>query len=129
VLLFHDRDISLQHDFIERTFDALPKDSTILSMNHYVGILHARIISAAEGIGFTFQYEDPYCAYFRDHSSSWRLLLADPLSDSIKQLRQLNTIVDGRVVGTLSAVQLAEGRVFIHLPAAMGTHSWKLEFK
>jgi len=129
VLLFHDRDISLQHDFMERTFDALPKDSTVLSMNHYVGILHAGIASAGEGIGFTFQYEDPYGAYFLDHDSSWRLLLADPLGDSIKQLRPVNMIVDGRVVGTLSTAQLAEGRVLIRLPAATGTHSWKLELK
>src|SRR5579872_6397736 len=85
VLLFHDRDISLQHDFIERTFDALPKDAFTLSMNHYIGILHAQVTSADEGVGFAFQYEDPYGAYFRDHPSSWRLLLADPLVDGIKQ--------------------------------------------
>src|SRR2546422_435058 len=59
VLLFHDRDISLQHDFVERTFNALPKDTMTLSMTHYVGILHAQVTSASEGIEFGFQYEEP----------------------------------------------------------------------
>jgi hypothetical protein len=129
VLLFHDRDISLQHDFIERTFDALPKDAMTLSMNHYIGILHAQVTSADEGVGFAFQYEDPYGGYFSDHPSSWRLLLADPLVDRIKQSTSANVFVDGRVAGALSSSQLADGRVLIHFPAGIGTHSWKLELK
>ena len=129
VLLFHDRDISLQHDFIERTFDALPKDAFTLSMNHYIGILHAQVTSADEGVGFAFQYEDPYGAYFRDHPSSWRLLLADPLVDGIKQSTSANLIVDGRAAGSLNTPRLADGSVLIQLPAGTGAHSWKLELK
>lgn len=129
VLLFHDRDISLQHDFVERTFNALPKDTMTLSMNHYVGILHAQVTSASEGIEFGFQYEEPYGAYFANHPSSWRLLLADPLVDKIKQSATANMIVDGRMAGPLNTSQLAERPVLIHLPAGTGTHSWKLELK
>jgi hypothetical protein len=129
VLLFHDRDISLQHDFMERTFDALLKDARTLSMNHYIGILHAQVTSAEEGAGFAFQYEDPYGRYFSNHPSSWRLLLADPLLDRIKQSTSANVLVDGRVAGALNPSQLAEGRVLIQLPAGIGPHSWKLELK
>jgi hypothetical protein len=129
VLLFHDRDISLQHDFVERTFNALPKDTMTLSMNHYVGILHAQVTSASEGIEFGFQYEEPYGAYFANHPSSWKLLLADPLVDKIKQSGTANMIVDGRMAGPLNTSQLAERPVLIHLPAGTGTHSWKLELK
>ena len=108
MLLFHDRDISLRHDFVERTFNALPNDTITLSMNHYVGILHAQVSSASEGIAFGFQYEEPYCAYFRNHPSSWRLLLADPLVDKIKQSTSANMIVDGRMAGPINTSPLAE---------------------
>jgi hypothetical protein len=130
VLLFHDRDISLQHDFIERTFDSLTKDAMTLSMNHYVGILHAQINGAAEGVGLIFQYEDPYGAYFKDHPSSWWLLLADPIVEKISQVVAANIVVDGRTVGSLDTSQLAaEGRVLIQVPRGTGTHSWTLELK
>jgi len=129
VLLFHDRDISLQRDFVERTFNALPNDITTLSMNHYVGILHAQVSSASEGIAFGFQYEEPYCAYFRNHPSSWKLLLGDPLVDKIKQSTSANMIVDGRIAGPINTSQLTESPVLIHLQAGTGTHSWKLELE
>jgi hypothetical protein len=129
VLLFHDRDISLQHDFVERTFNALPKDTMTLSMNQYVGILHAQVTSASEGIELDFRYEEPYGAYFRNHPSSWRLLLADPLVDKIKQSATANMIVDGRVAGPLNTSQVTERPVLIQLLAGTGTHSWKLELK
>jgi hypothetical protein len=128
VLLFHDRDISLRHDFVERTFNALPNDTTTLSMNHYVGILHAQVSSASEGIAFGFQYKETYCAYFRNHPSSWKLLLADPLVDKIKQSTFANMIVDGRMAGPINTSPLSRPAL-IHLPAGTGTHSWKLELK
>ena len=129
VLLFHDRDISLQHDFIERTFDALPKDAMTLSMNQYVGILHGQVTSASAGIGLGFQYDEPYGAYFLNHASSWRLLLADPLVDRIKQSNTANVIVDGRITGSLNTALLTDSPVLIRLPAGTATHSWKLELR
>jgi hypothetical protein len=129
VLLFHDRDISLQHDFVERTFNALPKDAIVFSMNHYIGILHAQVNAAAEGVGFGVRYEEPYCAYFRNHASSWRLLLADPLADRIRQSTTANLIVDGRMAGSVNLSQLALTTAAIQLPAGTGSHIWKLELK
>jgi hypothetical protein len=114
---------------MERTFDALRKDAMTLSMNHYIGILHAQVTSAEEGAGFAFQYEDPYGRYFSNHPSSWRLLLADPLLGRIKHSTSANVFVDGRVAGALNPSQLAVGRVLIQLPAGIGAHSWKLELK
>ena len=129
VLLFHDRDISLQHDFIERTFNALPKHAMTLSMNHYVGILHTHVSSAGEGIELGFQYEEPYCAYFGSRPSSWRLLVADPLAEKIKQSTTANIFVDGRMTGPIAPAQLAERPLLIQLPSGTGTHIWKLELK
>jgi hypothetical protein len=129
VLLFHDRDISLQHDFIERTFAALPADAMTLSMNHYIGILHAELAAVGEGLGFTFQHADPYGAYFKDHPSSWILLLADPLAARIKKSATANVVIDGRQAGRVNTSALAEGRVPIQLPAGTDIHRWKLELK
>jgi hypothetical protein len=98
-------------------------------MNHYVGILHAQVTSASEGISFGFQYEEPYGAYFRDHPSAWRLLLADSLVDKIKQSATVNMIVDGRPAGPIHTSELGKGPVLIQLPAGTGTHRWKLELK
>ena len=127
VLLFHDRDISLRHDFIGRMFDALPKDTMTLSMNHYIGILHTQVTSSREGIEFGFQYEEPYGAYFRNHSSTWRLLLADPLLDKMRQSPAENIIVDGRTVGPINTSRLSAKPVLITLPAGTGNHTWKLK--
>jgi hypothetical protein len=129
VLVFHDRDISLQHDFVERTLQALPKDATIISMNHYVAILHAGIESTEGGWQLGFQYEEPYGSYFKNHASSWKLLLADPLRDRIKQATAMNMVVDGRVSGTGSTVELLREPLRIDVPAGLGRHSWKLELK
>jgi hypothetical protein len=129
VLLFHDRDISLQHDFVERTLQALPKDATIISMNHYVAILHAGVESSGGRMQLGFQYDEPYCTYFKNHASSWRLLLADPLLDKIKQAPAMNTVVDGRVIATGSTAELGRQPLLIHIPEGLGSHSWELEIK
>ena len=128
VLLFHDRDISLQHDFVERTFQALPKDTMTISINHYVAVLHAGI-EAATGLQLDFQYDEPYCAYFKDHPSSWRLLLADPLLDRIKQASAIHMVVDGRVRDTRITSELLRRPLPIQIPAGLGRHTWELGIK
>ena len=129
VLFFHDRDISLQHDFVERTFAALPRGLKTISMNHYVGVLHAQIGSAADGLGFDFQYDEPYCAYFGKHPSTWRLLMADPVLERFKQARDINVMVDGKIAKTLKSSELLSQPVLVQIPAGMGIHTWKLEVK
>lgn len=129
VLVFHDRDISLQHEFVERTFQALPRNTKVIGMNQYVATLHAGIESAVEGFEIGFQYDEPYCTYFKDHSSSWRLLLADPLADRIKRADALNVVVDGRVTRAAGTSELPHQPLLIHIPAGMSRHSWKLEIQ
>jgi hypothetical protein len=129
VLLFHDRDISLQHDFVQRTFDALPKNTKTISMNHYIAILHTGIESATDGTELTFQYDEPYCAYFKNHPSSWRLLMTDPLADRIRRAAAVNIVVDGRVNRAADSSDLLNRPLLIRLPAGMGRHTWKLEIQ
>ena len=129
VLFFHDRDISLQHDFVEHTFDALPKGVKTVSMNHYVGVLHARIESVPNGVGFKFQYDEPYCAYFATHPSSWRLSIAGPLLKKVKQTGDVSVIVDGKITQTFRSSDLSGQPILIQIPARLGTHTWRLETK
>ena len=129
VLLFHDRDISLQRDFVERTFQAIAKDVKTIGMNHYVAILHTGIESLAKDFEFRFQYDERYCAYFKDHESSWRLLLADPLVEKIKGAAAVSVVVDGQLTRTFNASELVGRPVSIHIPAGPRSHTWKLEPK
>ncbi len=129
VLLFHDRDISLQHDFVERTFEALPKNSMTISMNQYVAVLHAGIQSAAGPMKLQFQYDEPYCAYFKNHASSWRLLLADPLAEKLKHSPNLEVVVDGRPSESIKPSELRGQSLLIQIPAGMHIHTWELELR
>jgi hypothetical protein len=126
VLTFHDRDIALQPGFLEKLFAALPADHETQSMNQYVGFLHTRIESSSGNdwqLGFTF--EEPYCAYFGSHSSSWRLWLADSLREKLKA-RQLEVSVDGKVIGTLKAADMAGETLGLTIPTGVGRHVWKI---
>jgi hypothetical protein len=122
----HDRDIALQHDFIERTLAAIPSEMATISVNHYVGILHAQIEApAAEGWQLQFRFDDPYCAYFGTHPSSWRLMLGDALLQRIKNLPAATVSVDDQPPVKLSTADLAS-QIKIQIPAGMGVHTWKL---
>jgi peptidoglycan/xylan/chitin deacetylase (PgdA/CDA1 family) len=126
VLTFHDRDIALQPGFLEKLFAALPADHETQSMNQYVGFLHTRIESfSANDWQLAFTFEEPYCAYFGSHSSSWRLWLADSLREKLKA-RQLEVSVDGKVIGTLKAADMAGETLGLTIPTGVGRHVWKI---
>src|SRR5207302_4339649 len=68
MMVFHDRDIALQPDFIDRLFDALPPDYKTISANQLIGYEHAQVDSeTADGWDVLFNYNEPYCQYFRNH--------------------------------------------------------------
>ena len=98
-------------------------------MNHYIAILHAGIESAAGGLQLGFQYDEPYCTYFKNHTSSWSLQLSDPLIARIKEAAAVNIVVDGRVSWTGATAELLRRPVPIQIPAGTGRHTWKLEIK
>jgi len=73
----HDRDIALQSDFLDGLFQQLPSNYETLSMNQYIAVLHTGIEALAGGEWrLAFHLEEPYCAYLKNHSSSWQLWLA-----------------------------------------------------
>ncbi|MGI8958870.1 MAG: hypothetical protein ACR2IV_03720 [Bryobacteraceae bacterium] len=128
VQLFHDRDISLDHDFVEQMLAAIPNEMATVTVNQYVAVLHTQIESpAAHGWQFRFHLYDPYCAYFKQHSSSWRLVLADPLLEKIRRAKAVSVAVDNQPSSRVSSTELSNQVEVIEIPAGLGTHTWKLE--
>jgi hypothetical protein len=127
ILTFHDRDIALQPNFLERLFSALPADLETLSMNQYLGFLHAEVQSLAkDGWELIFRYDEPYCAYFGGHPSSWQLWMADPLRERLKSAGPLTVSVDGKTTTSMSGSDIRGEILKIAIPEGTGTHVWKL---
>jgi hypothetical protein len=127
ILGFHDRDIALDHNFMERLFEALPANYQTLGTNQYIGIVHTQIDSSSDGNGLqlTFTQDSHYCAYFASHPSSWQLWLSDPLSVQWAA-SHLEASIDGKPT-EIRAADLAHETLTIDLPPGLGSHSWKLE--
>ena len=125
ILGFHDRDIALDHNFMERLFAALPANYQTLGTNQYIGILHTQISSAdGEDFQLVFAQDSHYCAYFANHPSSWRLWLSDPLREQLAASHARVLIDDNPAIG--KTADLGRESLPIDLPAGLG-HSWKLE--
>ena len=127
ILGFHDRDIALDHNFIERLFAALPTNYQTLGTNQYIGITHTQINSSTDddGLQLTFTQDNHYCAYFANHPSSWRLWLSDALR---KQLAASHpkVLIDDKTT-KISAADFDHETLTIALPPGLGDHTWKLE--
>ena len=127
-LTFHDRDISLQPDFLERLFAALPAGLKTLSTNQYIGALHTGIHSSrAYGWKLTFHFDEHYCAYYGEHASAWRLWLADPVLERLRAVRRLRISIDNDPVVTLDSGDFLHASVIIEIPAGLGNHVWRIE--
>jgi hypothetical protein len=127
ILGFHDRDIALDHNFMEQLFAALPTDYRTLGTNQYIAILHTQIKSSSSGDGLqlTFTQDSHYCAYFASHPSSWQLWLSDTLWEHLSALH-LELSVDEKPT-KMSAEDFKHGTLTIDLPPGVEGHSWKLE--
>lgn len=127
ILGFHDRDVALDHNFIEQLFAALPTSYRTLGTNQYIGILHTQISSSADGgtLQLTFTQDNHYCAYFATHPSSWRLWLSDPLRKQLAS-SQLEASVDNKLSPMLRTANFQQETITIELPPGVGTHTWRL---
>ena len=81
---------------------------------------------ASEGWQLQFRFNDPYCAYFGKHPSSWRLVLADPLLEKIRGARAVTVTVDNQPPVRLNGAKLGREPIVFEIPAGLGAHSWKL---
>jgi hypothetical protein len=127
ILGFHDRDIALDHNFMERLFTALPGNYQTLGTNQYIGIIHTQISSSpdSEGLHLTFAQDGHYCAYFANHPSSWRLWLSDPLREQLAA-SHIQVSIDDKPPRIGEAAFTGE-TLAIDLAPGLGTHSWRLE--
>ena len=127
ILGFHDRDIALDHNFMERLFAVLPTNYETFGTNQYIGIIHTEVKSSADGDGLqlTFTQDSHYCAYFANHSSSWRLWLSDPLREQLAG-SHLEVSIDGKPT-RIKTADLDHEDLTIDLPPGLGIHAWKVE--
>ena len=127
ILGFHDRDIALDHNFMERLFAALPSNYQTFGTNQYIGIIHTQISSFpdSEGLHLSFAQDSHYCAYFANHPSSWQLWLSDPLREQLAASHQEVSIDDKPT--SIREADFKGETLAIDLPPGLGIHSWKLE--
>jgi hypothetical protein len=85
-LTFHDKDVAMDANAVERLLVALGPGVRYLSPDEYAGYLHATVereISAGPELTLAVQYDDHYCRYFASHPSSWVLHLSDEARASL----------------------------------------------
>ena len=127
MLTAHDRDIALQPNFLDRLFEQLPRGYETLSMNQYIAVLHTGIESLAGGEWqLAFQFNDPYCDYFKKHSSSWQLWLAGRLAQQLKSTAIIEVSVDGAPPARLQTREALQQPLRIEIPSGAENHIWKL---
>jgi hypothetical protein len=127
ILGFHDRDIALDHHFMDRLFAALPTDYQTLGTNQYVGILHTQINSSTntDGLQLMFTEDAQYCGYFADHPSSWRLWTSDSLRTQLRASHP-EVLIDDKPTN-IGMTDFNQESLTIDLPSGLGTHVWRLK--
>jgi hypothetical protein len=84
-LIFHDRDVSLDPTAVERLLTSLGPDTRYMTANEYCGYLHARVQrDAGTADALVLDYDEHYCRYFADHTSTWVLHLSDETRRGLK---------------------------------------------
>jgi hypothetical protein len=123
----HDRDIALQPDFLDKLFEQLPPGYETLGMNQYIAVLHTVIESLAGGDWrFAFHFEEPYCDYFKKHSSSWQLWLAGRLQEQLKTAPFVEVLVDETPPVRVRTSEALRHPLRIEIPPGARDHVWKL---
>ena len=126
ILGFHDRDIALDHNFLEQLFAALPASYHTIGTNRYIAILHTQVNSesGSDSLQLTFTPDSHYCTYFANHPSSWRLWLSDPLREQLAE-SHMAVSIDGKPAG-IRAPDFHQETVTIDLPSGLESHTWQL---
>ena len=128
MLLFHDRDIAMQPQFVSRLLQSLPANYKTISANHYIAYLHTEIgASTADGWHLIFNFDRHYCGYFGSHPSSWVVHFSDVFRQRLKGAERLAVSVDGKAPVRIKAAELVPETMTIEIPAGFGSHVWKLQ--
>jgi len=123
----HDRDIALQPDFLNKLFEQLPAGYETLGMNQYIAALHTGIESMTGGEWrLAFHFDEPYCDYFKKHSSSWQLWFAGRLQQQLKTARFVEVSADEAPPVRVPAGEALRQSLRIEIPPGARDHVWKL---
>lgn len=79
-IYFHDRDVALDGQALQRLLTNLGEDVDYFSANEYCGYLHAQVRSSEapnDALTLIVHYDDHYGQYFKTHASTWTLHLSD----------------------------------------------------
>ncbi len=126
ILGFHDRDIALNHNYMEQLFAALPVGYHTMGTNQFIGILHTQVDSSTDARGWqlTFTPDNHYSAYSANHPSSWQLWLSDSLREQLT-VSHLAVSIDDQVTRTHSP-DFQRETLTIDLPPGLRAHTWRL---
>jgi hypothetical protein len=96
MLTAHDRDIALQSDFLDRLWR------------------------------LAFHLDEPYCDYFKKHSSSWQLWLTGRLQQQLKSAPFMEVSLDEAPPVRVQNSEALRQPLKIEIPAGAKDHVWKL---
>jgi len=97
------------------------KDKKWMGFNEYCAYLHTGIsIDGNNGPEIELYYDQHYCHYFRDNSSSWTIEFPDDLMDD----HAISVTIDG-----VENKIISESGQTIEIPEGTGKHSLKLNFQ
>jgi hypothetical protein len=92
-LVFHDRDVSVDITAAERLLTSLGPGIRYMTANEYSGYLHARAGRDAASEAIAIEYDEHYCRYFADHTSTWVLHLSDETLNAHRNVPEKRTVV------------------------------------
>lgn len=94
-----------------------------MSMDEWVGYLHARLDSAqpnARQIELRFRYEAPFGRYFAAAPSRWTLHLSDEVLSELRNWGWTQVVIDGKVTETVHARFYFTETLTVTLPPGTG---------
>lgn len=94
-LLFHDRDLSLDHGWVERLLLHLGPGIRTMTADEYAGYTHAEVALSATlpakhsptSFALSVDYDPHYCRYFGKHDAAWTLHLSDETRQAVGTAR------------------------------------------
>jgi len=123
---FHDKDVALEENYIERCLGKLGNDINYWGNDEICAYWHTKIerhpLADNSGYIFNLEYDPYYCRYFAGNPSTWDLYIGKKGAD----LAKLKVLVDNKQVKIRGRAE--QGFVRITLPPGTGSRSIVLKF-
>jgi hypothetical protein len=126
VRYFHDRDLRLDPGYLPRLLTEIDRDAHFMSMDEWVGYLHARLdvdAPAPDSLRLTFACDPPYGRYFADHQAVWTFDLSDDLLEDLKRLGPVFVSLDGADARAVEAASYFSEHLTLTFSGGAGRHA------